>query len=448
MGITSQIADFIANINYKDLPPVSIEQAKYCFLDWVGVTLLGTKEKASEIAASFVEKQGSNQEATIINHNLKTSTLLATLVNGISSHVLDFDDIYPWGPGHPGVTVFPAALSMAEKLSSSGIDFIKATIIGFQVQFAIGEAIMPEHYKKGWHNTSTLGRFGAVSSVSSLLGMSAEKIINALGIAATSGGGLKAVFGSMSKSFNAGKAGMDGMMSALLAHDCFDSTKDSLENKQGFLRLFSSNNIVNEEKAIEALLGPFVIERVRPKQYPSCYSTHSVIECMLSIHKQLDSTLKATDIKSITCFVHPRCLEIAAITDPKTPLECRFSTQFCGAVALKKGNIGIEDFILENIKDLEITKLMQKMNLIAREEYEKNRKAEVIIELKDGRELKSSVDLAELTEDRVKSNNKIIDKINCNLQHIRSRDSIEKIKDIIINMENVNNIRSEVIPYI
>jgi len=446
-NITSQIASFITDTKYKDLTGIAIEQAKYCFLDWLGVTMIGAQEEASKIAQNFIQNQNCKEEATILNSNLKTNTIYAALSNGISGHVLDLDDIYPWGPGHPGATVFPAALAIAERNGSPGIDFIKAVILGFQIQFAIGEAIMPEHYKEGWHNTSTLGRFGAVSSVSSLLNMSNEEVINALGIAATSGGGLKGVFGSMSKSFNAGKACMDGVLAALLASYGFDSTKDSIENKQGFINNFAS--ISNSSNTIKAIHGPLVIEKVRPKKFPSCYSTQSVVECMLSINSQLNKPLHSEDIESITCFVHPRCLEIAAIANPKTPLECRFSTQFCGSVALKKGKLTLEDFNDKNLADPDIINIIDKINFIAKDEYEKNRKAKTIVKFASGQILDSFVDLSEITKDRNKSNTNITDKFDSILEQIKIK-KIKKdtLKKTILNLENISNIKEDLIDII
>ena len=442
--ITSQVAQFITNTDYENLTIEAKEQAKYCFMDWIGVSMIGASEEASQIVSHFIKEQDYKKEATIINQNIKTSTFFAALANGISSHVLDLDDIYPWGPGHPSATVIPTALAMAEKLGSSGVEMLKAIIIGFQVQFAIGEAIMPQHYKEGWHNTSTLGRFGSTSAAASLLKMSTKKTMNALGIAATSTGGLKGVFGSMSKSFNAGKAGMDGILAVLLADQGFDSVEDSLENNQGFIHVFAS--VSNESNVIKALKGPLVIERVRPKKYASCYSTHSIIECMLSIHNQLGYSPKAKDIKSITYIVHPRCLEIAAISNPVSPLEARFSTQFCGASALKKGKMNIEDFSKKDIKDLEIIHLMYKTNFIVKEEYQKDRKAKAVIEFNNGQKLESSINLFELTKDRDKSNENIKKKFNILLSRIKSENSTRKLKDTILNLENISNIKEEFIP--
>lgn len=445
--ITSDVANFITKSKYEYFSTEAKEQAKYCLLDWIGVTMMGALEEASQIVGHFVKEQDCKKEATILNKDFKTCVLFAVLVNGISGHVLDFDDAFPTVSGHPSATIMPATLAMAEKLGSSGVEMLKAIIIGFQVQFAIGEAIMPQHYNEGWHNTSTIGRFGATAAAASLLNMSTKDTINALGIAATTASGLKCVFGSMSKSFNAGKPGMDGILAALLADHGFDCVKDSLENKAGFINVFASFSDVN--KLIKALESPLVIEGVRAKKYPSCYSTHPIIECMLSIHNKLGEAPKLSDIESLTYFIYPRCMEIATIQKPLTPLESRFSTQFCGAVALKKGNtMSIKDFGGENLKNDYIIELINKTKLIAVKEYEKNRKSKAVLEFKNGKKLEASVDLYKMMKDRIKGNESIVNKFNILLSSIKSLNSTKELKEAILNLENISNIKEELIPLI
>lgn len=169
------------------------------------------------ILIELVEEMGGRKQASILGHGIKTNVLNAALVNGTMSHVLDYDDAHSGTRSHPSAPLIPALLSVCEYKGGSGDELVTAFITGFEVSTRIGLALGNAYYDSGWHATSILGRFGAAAGVGKLLNLDAKQLANAFALAGTQAGGLRRVFGTMGKPFHAGKAAMDGMLSALLS---------------------------------------------------------------------------------------------------------------------------------------------------------------------------------------------------------------------------------------
>jgi len=128
MEITKSLSEYVVGLKFCDLPADVVDEARLCFLDWLGVTRSGSKEPLTGILLRLAESQGGNAQATIVEKNKKTSLLQAALISGSASHALDFDDVHLKMMGHPSVPVFPAIFALAEWKRSSGkeLSFVPA----------------------------------------------------------------------------------------------------------------------------------------------------------------------------------------------------------------------------------------------------------------------------------------------------------------------------------
>jgi 2-methylcitrate dehydratase PrpD len=267
MNITNEIAVYIAETKFSQIPQDILRMGKLCFLDWIGVTIAGAKSDVGSVAQKYLSLFGNTGPATIIGFNKKCDLPNATFVNGMMSHALDFDDYHMSTVLHTTSPSFPAILATAEFMKSNGKDFLTAITLAIDIELRLGKGVRRTHYERGWHITSTIGRFGAVAGAARLLNLNPDTIVNALGIAATSGGGLRNVFGTMSKPFHAGKAAMDGLMACFLAQQGLDSSKDIFDGKHGFFQLFTENP---DHKAIIKELGEsFLLSEICFKTYPA-----------------------------------------------------------------------------------------------------------------------------------------------------------------------------------
>ena len=336
MEITKALSEYIVKLKFSDLPKDVVEGAKLCFLDWLGVTLSGSKEPLTNILATVAEEQGGKPQATLIGRKKKASLLQAALINGAASHALDFDDVHLGMMGHPSAPVFPAILALGEWKKVSGEQFISAFIAGFEAECRVSSIVYPEHYLCGWHATGTLGHFGAAAACANLLGLNLSQTVYALGIAGTQASGIKQVFGTMCKPFHAGKAAMNGLLSALLAEKGFTSSTDMLEGSKGFSKVFSTR--MDPPKALERLGDDYAIRGVVFKRHASCFETHPAIDAVLALKEE--QGLTADQVESIQLDAYTVACDIAGIPAPQTGLQGKFSLAFCVALALGEGETG------------------------------------------------------------------------------------------------------------
>lgn len=115
-ALTAQLAACLAQFDLQMLPSGAIELAKHCLLDWLGVTLAGSRESAALILRREAELQSGAGACTVVGTRARLGPFWAALVNGTASHALDFDDVVAAMGGHPTVPVAPALLALAPSI--------------------------------------------------------------------------------------------------------------------------------------------------------------------------------------------------------------------------------------------------------------------------------------------------------------------------------------------
>src|SRR5919198_1007969 len=214
---TLALAAFAAEMRYEDLPAEVPHQTKRCLLDYLGLVIGASDEPAVCYALATVEELGGSPQARVLGTAVRTSAPQAALVNGIASHVLDYDDTHLPSVIHPTGPAMSAALAVGEWKGASGRELVTAFAVGFEVECRVGLSVHPEHYDAGWHITGTAGTFGAAAAAGRLLGLDPRRMSWALGMAGSQAAGVREQFGTMSKSLHIGKAAANGLLGAVLA---------------------------------------------------------------------------------------------------------------------------------------------------------------------------------------------------------------------------------------
>lgn len=240
MDVTRKLARYVIEAQYEDLPPNVVAEAKRSFMNWLGVAVGGCQHEAVEIALTTVTEFSGRREATVLGRSERLDIMHAALINGISSHVFDFDDTHLKTVIHPSGPVAAALLALSERMPVSGLDFLNAFVLGVEVECRIGNAVYPSHYDVGWHITATTGVFGAAAAVGKLLGLNEQQMVYALGIAATQASGLREMFGTHCKPFHPGHAAKNGLLAAFLAKKNFTSSEQPIEGKRGFANVLAT----------------------------------------------------------------------------------------------------------------------------------------------------------------------------------------------------------------
>ena len=214
--------------------------------------------------------------------------LHASLMNGISSHVFDFDDTHLKTVIHPAAPVVPAILALSEQRAVSGKAFLNALVLGVEVECRIGNAVYPAHYDRGWHITGTAGVFGSAAASGKLLGLSEQQMVWALGLAATQPVGLREMFGSMTKSFHPGRSAQNGLTAAHLAAHNFTSAPAGIEGKSGWANVLSTSQDYGE------------ITEQHGKTYEILLNTYKPFACGIVIHPTIDACIQLRQEHKLT----------------------------------------------------------------------------------------------------------------------------------------------------
>jgi 2-methylcitrate dehydratase PrpD len=379
-GLTLKLAENSMSFTLDGLPKEAIEVARHCFLDWLGVTLAGSREPLTRILLEEAVAEGGNPQATVIGDGRKVTIKQAALINGSAGHALDYDDVHLLMPGHPTVPVVPALLALAEYQGRDGKDFLTAMVAGIEAECRVGTMMNQSHYGAGWHATGTVGTFGATAAAAKLLGLDAEGCANAMGIGGTQAAGLRSMFGTMCKPFHAGKAAVNGLSSALLSQRGFESRNDVLECSQGFADTQTEN--YDPAAALDGLGEKFHTPDVLFKYHAACYGTHATIEAASALKR--DNNIDPDNVASIDVHVRGDNLRICNILNPATGLEGKFSLRFTAAMALLGENTGvIANYNEQKVQDPEIVAVRDKISVHANDDLGLA-EADVVISMKDG----------------------------------------------------------------
>ena len=327
-GLTRDVANRALQVEFASLPSEIACIAKQCLLDWICVAVAGSREPLVGILAADCMEEGGHGAATLVGNGARVTTSQAALVNGAAGHALDFDDVHLASRVHPSAVVWPSVLAMGESLGLGGKELIGAFIAGVEAQCRIAAWMGEEHYRRGWHNTATLGSFGATLASCRLMRLSPDQACHAMGITATRAAGLRAVFGTMCKPYHAGQAAACGINAARLAARGFESRRAILECEGGFADTYGD---VGKSQS-PAWDGTYASRAIIFKYHASCYGTHAPIELALGLRHKFGG--EPGRIAAVEVRIEPQYLSVCNIVSPRTSNEAKFSIRHAVALAL------------------------------------------------------------------------------------------------------------------
>ena len=394
MEMTEQIARFVVETSDDAIPAAARLQARRAFTDTLGVMLVGSREECSQIAADFIRSEEARPAATVVGHAFRTSVRGAALINGVSAHALDYDDVNSAMTGHPSAPLLPAVLAVAEDTQASGRELVTAFVLGFEVEVRLGSGLGRSHYARGWHATSTLGTLAAAAAAGRLYRLDVPKMRAALGIAASLASGSRQNFGTMTKPLHPGHAAQNGIAAALLAERGFTADVSMLDAPMGFLNLFSPADDAHPDLVTEGLGRRFEIidSGISVKQYPCCFGTHRALDATLGLRAV--ATPLIADIERVDVLIPRGAAEPLIHPRPTAGLEGKFSMQYCVAAALLDGQVNLDTFEDDSVRRPAAQELLRRVEMHedVTESTAVDGFADVAIVLKDGRRLQRRVD--------------------------------------------------------
>ncbi|MEM7129735.1 MAG: MmgE/PrpD family protein [Chloroflexota bacterium] len=370
MSLTEELVSWLIKTKQNGFSEKALAYARYYLTDWLGSTIGGHRSQPGRIVLNYAAKQPTGTSG-IVGTSLRVSAESAALVNGSLSHIVEMDDLHRRSVVHPGAVVVPAALAIAEREGCTGQELLCAIVAGYEVVIRIGEAVGKRHYYY-FHNTATCGVFGAAAATGWLLGLNNEQLVWSLGNAGTQAAGLWQfnADGDMSKHLHAGMAAADGVRAAELALLGLTGPREILEGDRGFFAATAPDaepSVVLDGLGSEALR----IGTVSIKPHASCRHTHPAIDAALALRDDLSSQgVTDNEIEHYRLTTYQAALDLCDNPSPQSPYAAKFSLQYCIAIALMWGEVGLAEFDPERIDDPAIPPLLSKIHLQPSSKYE------------------------------------------------------------------------------
>ena len=387
MSETKILASYLVSNKWEDIPPDVRHEAKRALVNVVGCAIGGSPHPAVTTAIRALGPFSGERTASVIGRVERLDPLHASLMNGISSHVEDYDDTTPKNYSHTSSPVASALFAYASANPVGGRDFVEAFVLGFEAASRIGNVVYPSHYDVGWHMTGTIGVFGAAAAIGKLIGLDQQQMVWALGLAATQSAGLREMFGSMGKAFHPGRSAQNGYAAALLAQAGFTSGERGIEGPRGFAHVLAA---ARDLSRIATRLGvDFDLRENTYKPFPCGIVNHPTIDGAIQIHDE--QRPDPASIVAVRLRVAPLVLDLCNQQNITKGLQGKFSVYHGAAVGLVRGKAGLREYTDEAVNDAAIKRVRELTTAVGDASVTEDQ-VHVEVELSDGRRLSKFVE--------------------------------------------------------
>jgi 2-methylcitrate dehydratase PrpD len=396
MTTASQIlGKFAAELNYADIPAAVLERAKYCVIDAVGVATFGSQFPWSRMVADYARRYGSGGPCSLIGiPGTRVHAPYAALANGVFTHAFEQDSLRDPGAGaHPGATLLPPLLAVCEEAKIDGKTAMAAFVAGNEVMMRIALASHHSPEKVGFHAPGLTGCYGAAIAAGRALGLNAQQLAEALGIAGSLSSGLlafsKSKHGGMIKRLHLGRASESGILAARLAQSGYEAPETVLEGKFGFLDAYCRGHDTDQNLLTADLGKTWETLRICIKRYACHVNAHTPVQGLREL--MAEHGFKGTDIAGIAVDCAERLLSHHNIVEPGDIMQAQYSVPFCIALAMHRDPEDPKNFNASAIEDPVIRASCREVELRP-QQGRTPRSVRLNVKLKDGREFTRDCD--------------------------------------------------------
>ncbi len=385
--VVTTFAEFARDLDAQPLSADVTHHAKRAVIDWFAALVPGAVQAPCVLMERALADDLDRGRARLGTGRLATARV-AALINGTAAHTVEVDDIYREAIYHPGAPTIAAALAAAQDRNESGERFLKAVTAGYEISTRIGAALGRAHYRF-WHNTGTVGTFGASAAVAMIHRLDTDRFAHALAGCATFAAGLQQAFrmDSMSKPLHAGHAADAGWLAACMAAQGVTGSLNVIDGEAGLG--FAMSDGPDWQQAVSTLGKDFHITRITFKNHACCGHTFAAIDGALELMAR--HSVDVNQIDRIRIGTYRPALEVAGNPEPRTAAEARFSLQYVVATALIHGSVRLAAFEPDRMSDSATRTLMQRIELSVDPALDAafpgQRAARVTLVMRDGREL-------------------------------------------------------------
>ena len=391
---TAELARYASEFAYDRLPAEVRDFARGIILDTLGAIIAASSGRYGLRATlgRFVSQSGGTPESTLVGLSTRSSVVNAALYNGTLGYYCDIEAHHPGAILHGPAIMVPSALAVAEARGLSGQDVLAAVVLGIDVACRVSYAIDPNAlYARAFHPTAICGAFGAAAAVGRLLGLDAERMANAFGLAANQASGLLAWASDhteQSRPFNPGLAARNGATAALLAEAGMGAPQNVFDpaEKCNVFRAWSVDP--KPEELLARLHERYFVMELAVKLYSCCAFLHPALDGILALLDE--GAVTAEDVEAITLrFSHSG----RSMIDQNELKSHR--AQYILPIGLYNQKVVLDDILFES-RDTRIQALADRTRVVGDDDLERfyPDRYPSIVELttKDGRVASRRVD--------------------------------------------------------
>lgn len=357
----AHIGRFIRNASSKPLSAEVVDAAKKCLVDWLGVTVAGSREPVARAAKTYAELEDFSLPIIGASQDAEKSAL----VNGVAAHALDFDDTHIPTDAHLSAVTWAALLALAEPDRDEGEVLLRAFVTGYEVAAKLSGRRFGFSLQFRWfHPSAVIGRLASSAAAAVVMGLDEREAAQAVALSTTLASGLRGTLGGMGKPFQVGEAAKDGIVCARMAKAGVTVDPGLLSPEGGFVKAFVQDGNARLAMLDGNVLGTdWAVLRTSFKPYACLHGIHPSIDGAMEVA----SDLNPTKVSSVKVYVAPGVKKVARFEDPQTPLEAKFSVTYCVAAALAGKGLGADGFSTATLNDESLRALLPKIEVVPAE---------------------------------------------------------------------------------
>ena len=344
--IARELADWATSVSAEDIPDSQRRLAALRLVDTIGLIFAGRDTPAAAAVYDMVVGQGGRSESTLIGAGHRVPATAAALAHGTVAHCRDFDDTFPDSVVHPGSVVVPVALAVGEARDASLDDVLAAIVVGYDISARLGAAAGRAFHAHGFHASAVIGPLAAAATAARFLGLDADNLASAFGLAGSMSGGLLefTTEGTWSKWLHTGWAAQGGITAANLAGRGFRGPGTVIEGKYGLYRSFLGGDAPALDGITAGLGETWRGEGAHFTYYPCAHVIQPYIDAALQLKEA--HAIEAGAVTAVTCHIADWAVPI--VCEPRAPkilpsneMEAIASLPYQIAAALTDGAVGL-----------------------------------------------------------------------------------------------------------